>query len=159
MTKKEHILKLHTRGLTTREIATKVFRIDPAGSYAECDRKMAYVRVVIRQRKSNGRSAADLRWARNGGQALQNASRVRRYASDPAYRQKCIDSARDWQKKNQARVALCRKRYRAKNRTKINAHLRLRYQTDPAYRAKEATRKASWWQRKQSNRDSAGVRP
>ena len=56
-TKVALIMALHAEGKTTRQIAEAVY--GNLTSYAERDRKMAYVRVALRQRKNNGKSKAD----------------------------------------------------------------------------------------------------
>jgi hypothetical protein len=92
MTKKVQILRLAKLGKTTREIATKVMGLAPDASRDEADAKMAYVRVVIRQRKGGTYSAADKAWLMRtyGGATVQEAQRNKsriRYA-DPTSRER-----------------------------------------------------------------------
>lgn len=64
MTKAQKILELHQAGKTTREIATRIYGIPRNAPKAVADKKMAYVRVVIRQRRGSASSEIDKRyWA------------------------------------------------------------------------------------------------
>ena len=58
MTKAKRILKLHSAGKTTREIAVAVSGLKPDAPHKVADRKMAYVRVVLRQRQRKGTGAS-----------------------------------------------------------------------------------------------------
>ncbi len=88
MTKAQQIMNLHKQGHSTREIAEAVYGQQP--DYASWDRKMAYVRIVIRQRKGTRYSANDGRYLMRkfGGKTPREAHKLRqreRYR-DPAYR-------------------------------------------------------------------------
>ena len=61
MSLSQRILKLHAKGLSTREIAEKVYGLPTGLSSRERDPAMAYVRVVTRQRLG-GTSDNDIRY-------------------------------------------------------------------------------------------------
>ncbi len=109
MTKKDRILALHQEGKTTRQIAEAVYRLPKCAKQKEADRKMAYVRVVLRQRKGSGESEIDRRYVmrRWGAATPKEAYRLResqpsrrawvkrKYQTDPIWRAKQQKYARD----------------------------------------------------------------
>ena len=111
-TKAERILTLARADLTTRQIAEAVYGEATKG-------KMAYVRVVTRQRKGGGSSKHDVAWRKANPdkvRATKLKSFKRRYA-DPVWR--------------------------AQYQTKANAQRRARYATNPNFRASELARAAT----------------
>lgn len=105
MTKKDQIMALHREGRTTRQIACEVYGLPLDAPKKVADRKMAYIRVVIRQRKGTSQSAADVTYlvrkygsvanghrVRNAGQRDYRSARHKRlYHTDPAWRQRKLD--------------------------------------------------------------------
>ena len=88
---KSKILALHSEGKTPREIAIIAYEFDSKLSARDIDRKAAYVRVVVRQRKGKALSDFDRTYRKT--EAAKVAHRVymrlwqkRRYESDPAFR-------------------------------------------------------------------------
>ena len=78
-TKSAQIMALHKRGKTTREIAITVYKLPSDAHFEDVDRKAAYVRVVVGQRKGLGMSPHDKRWrASPEGRKVYNAA-MRRY--------------------------------------------------------------------------------
>ena len=116
--KKDLILALHAQGKTTREIAKAVYGVPDSAPQKVADRKMAYIRVVLRQRKGGGASDIDRRslMRRFGAKTYQEAIRIRnagnrdyraawqkrKYHSNPAYRAAKLAYHRRW------RMALAR---------------------------------------------------
>ena len=78
MTKAARIMALHRAGKTTREIAASVYGLREDAPSAEIDDKMAYVRVVVRQRKGKSASKHDIRWYRSEAGRKSNAAAHRR---------------------------------------------------------------------------------
>ena len=73
MTKAAQIMALHAKGLTTREIALKVYG-DASTSHK------AYVRVVTNQRKGSSESKFDIDWRKSErGKKLLNDRVMRHY--------------------------------------------------------------------------------
>lgn len=89
-TKKQQIMALHARGKSTREIAAAVYGLSTSTPWREADRRMAYVRVVIRQRKGGNSSAHDVAWLMKtfGGDSLAEA----RHGQRAAYRKQAASS-------------------------------------------------------------------
>jgi ribonuclease BN (tRNA processing enzyme) len=48
-----------------------------------------------------------------------------RYKNDPIYRQKCIDSAKNWQRNNKDKFSVIQNRYYIKNKDKILSELKI----------------------------------
>lgn len=89
-TKAARIMALHATGLSTREIAIQVY-----GEDCDVPLKMAYVRVVVNQRKGRGASKHDLAYQKSPrGAFLRNGYRRKRYAADPEYRAVCASHNR-----------------------------------------------------------------
>lgn len=83
VTKASQIMALHAQGLSTREIALEV--------YGEAiDKRMAYVRIVVRQRKGGtGITEATKRWQANNPRtyrAMRNKRHAERYATEPVFK-------------------------------------------------------------------------
>ena len=73
MTKAAEIMALAAQGLSTREIALKVYGEATEG-------KLAYVRVVSKQRRGSSESLHDKRWrASKHGRVVHNAKCARYY--------------------------------------------------------------------------------
>jgi hypothetical protein len=103
VSKAEQIRELAEQGLTTHQIARKVYGLGPDASSKDVDRKAAYARVVLRQRDTRGLSAADLNWAtrKYGSWEAFYKQRYRdnreyhlaywanRWRTDPEYREAC----------------------------------------------------------------------
>jgi hypothetical protein len=106
-------MALHRRGKTTRQIAEAVYDLKPNCMAKTIDKYMAYVRVVVRQRKGEGRSEHDIRYMENGGRDLQNNSRRDRYASDPAFRERRLDAFRKWKGANREHLLAYARWYHA----------------------------------------------
>jgi hypothetical protein len=99
----EQIRELAKKGLTTHQIARKVYGLAPNARSTDVDRKAAYVRVVLRQRDKRGLSPADLAWAtrKYGSWEAFYKQRYRdnreyhlaywanRWRTDPEYREAC----------------------------------------------------------------------
>lgn len=103
MTKAEKILALAAQGLSTREIAIAVY-----GADCNIKTKMAYTRIVMRQR-NNGMSAADRRyWKTDKGRAAKNSSQRRRKklrrATDPVWHDKEKAYRRAWYARHKDRL-------------------------------------------------------
>ena len=101
--KKDRIMALHKQGKTTRQIAAKIYLLQTDAPSDEWDRKMAYVRVVIRQRKGTGRSPTDRRYMAAGGQEAWNARRRLRWQTDSAYRERELLRCAAWAAINRRR--------------------------------------------------------
>ena len=91
-TKSAQIMALHKQGKTTREIALKIY-----GAGCDVRVKMAYVRVVVNQRKGSGMSKHDKAYqaaeeAQTRRRAYQRGYNKRRYHSDPVWRQAKLDA-------------------------------------------------------------------
>ena len=123
MTLAAQIMKLHASGRSTREIALAV--------YGEAGKsRMAYVRVVARQRKGKGASDIDKRYCRSAhGRKALRTYRRNRYWSDGEYRERSIARATKWNRENPEKLRASRRRYWHK-----------RWQADPAFRAKHLER-------------------
>lgn len=119
MTKAERIMRLHAQGKTTREIADAMYRVKNA-THAERDRRMAYIRVVVRQRKGGKSSEADKRY------------RDMKWETDEVYREKKLARWRD-HRKRWAQTPEGRE-YRLQYQRQYQ---RRRYREDAEYRAKK----------------------
>lgn len=111
MTKAATIMRLHAEGLSTREIALEVYALDPSLPWDVLDRKMAYVRVVIRQRKGTRQSQHDQRYLANGGQTRQRDRFKERYEADPVVRLTVRKSVTDWQRQNREKYLAYQRHY------------------------------------------------
>ena len=98
MTKKDRIIALAHEGKTVRQIAEVVYRLPKGAKQKEADRKMAYVRVVLRQRK-DGPSKHDAAYiAANRDKICARKRRyyTRRYHSDAAWREQVLAAHKAW---------------------------------------------------------------
>ena len=91
-TKKSQILALDREGKTPREIAIIVYGLDSSLPARDIDRKAAYVRVVVRQRKGNGLSAFDRAYRKTDAAKSSHRKRMRRwqkrrYETEPGFRE------------------------------------------------------------------------
>lgn len=89
--KASRIAELHAKGMSTRQIAREVWGLPDDTPHRELDRKMAYVRVVLRQRNgdSYASSPADRRYYESDhGRRRINDRQRSKYALDPEYRQR-----------------------------------------------------------------------
>jgi hypothetical protein len=91
-TKKLQILALDREGKTPRDIAIIVYGLDSGLSARDIDRKAAYVRVVVRQRKGSGLSAFDRAYRKTDAAKISHRKRMRRwqkrrYETEPAFRE------------------------------------------------------------------------
>lgn len=92
-TKAATIMRLHAAGLSTREIALAV--------YGEAlDKRMAYVRIVVRQRKGSGQSPADIRLRQSPN------GRVAYNARQNEWQKRNRDKVNAWQRARYARKTL-----------------------------------------------------
>ncbi len=91
MTKAATIMALHAEGKTTKQIAEAVYGAQL--SYAAWDRRMAYVRVVLRQRQGGGQSQHDIAYRRSSEryQKYHRDYAYRRYHSDPEFRDAVLE--------------------------------------------------------------------
>ncbi len=97
MTKVAQIMALAAQGLTTRQIACEVYGISLAAPKRVLDGPMAYVRVVVRQRKGGGDSPANAKWRethRDQYLKIHRAYFERRYRSDLVWRRQWLDANR-----------------------------------------------------------------
>jgi hypothetical protein len=85
-TKASQIMALHKQGHTTRVIAEIVYGLTDEIPYKTWDQRMAYVRIVVKQRKGKSLSVADKRYLKNGGREKRAQNFVRRYWDDPKFR-------------------------------------------------------------------------
>ena len=97
-TKASQIMALHAEGKSTREIARRVFATD-----SPTESNLAYVRVVVGQRRGGGQSANDKAYQRTEAYRRWNNGYWRaRYAADAAYRETVRKrNARAWVKRKQ----------------------------------------------------------
>ena len=112
ITKAARILALHAKGKTIHEIAMAV--------YGEAsDKRMAYVRVVTRQRRGS-QSEIDKRYETSvGGRQARSANFKYRWAHDEAFREYRNAACRRWDRKNPEKAARARKnRYLARKRAR-----------------------------------------
>ena len=113
MTKAQQILALSAEGHTTRVIAGIVYGLDDDAPGADWDRRMAYVRVVLRQRREGtGASIYDRRYWDARGRDRQRE----RYHIDPDFRARKVRSTRVWQSENRDHLREYRRQYDAKRR-------------------------------------------
>lgn len=112
MTKASQIMALHKQGKTTRQIAEAVYGLQPDCMPKVVDKYMAYVRVVVRQRKGSGRSEHDLKYMNNGGQAKASARKRMLYHTDQDYRAADLARTAAWQRANRTKRNASQKRYR-----------------------------------------------
>lgn len=129
MTKSAQIMALHKRGKTTREIAMAVYGLAPDPTRQVIDRKMAYVRVVLRQRKGQGTSPANTRYLISKGYKKTWQRNKERYHNDPAYRAK----------------------YRSRQRRRYAA----RVDSDPQYVERRRAYMRSWMKSRRARNESA----
>lgn len=129
-TKKDRILALHQEGKTVRQIAEVVYGLPKGANHKERDRKMAYIRVVLNQRKGGSESDADRRYMDNGGREVRNLRKQERYATDPVFRAKADAASLAWFKARYHSDAA----FRAKQNAKARDYAYDRYHTDPAFR-------------------------
>ena len=92
VSKADQIRALAAQGHTPRVIAELVWGLASDAAYKDVDRKMAYVRVTLRQRKG-GTSKNDKTYKKKkfGAATIREAWRIEhaiRYANNPAYRAK-----------------------------------------------------------------------
>lgn len=122
MTKNKRIMAMHARGLNTRQIAQAIYGKEDMVDIKVRDRRMSYVRVVIRQRKGKGMSEFDRAYHKTDKyREIKRRQFQRRYYSDEQFRLACIASAVAYYKK--------------------------RYASDPVFRAKEAARRRAYYWR------------
>ena len=113
MTKAQQILALNAEGHTTRVIAGIVYGLNDDAPIADWDRRMAYVRVVLRQRREGtGASIYDRRYWDARGRDRQRE----RYHIDPDFRAQKVRSARVWRSKNRDHIREYMRQYDAKRR-------------------------------------------
>ena len=109
MTKAQQILELYEQGHTTRVIAGIVYGIDDDASQTEWDRRLAYVRVVARQRVGRGRSEIDRRYKEANRPAINAYQRVWakvKYHADPVWRERHLAAkAERWRRKKAERFS------------------------------------------------------
>ncbi len=100
MSKKDQILALAKQGKSTHQIAREVYGLPKWAGSETVDRKAAYVRVVLRQRKGGPISKHDARYlmTKYGGatvkEARKRANRIR-YA-DPKKYARHLQQCREW---------------------------------------------------------------
>lgn len=106
MTKAARIMELHAQGKSTRQIAVEVYGVPEDAAYAEWDKRMAYIRIVVRQRKGGKSGPAD-----------------KRYDATPEGKAVRLGRVTRWQKRNPKKVqAWARARYR---RNRLHNELRI----------------------------------
>lgn len=88
MTKSDRIMALHAQGLSTRQIAERVYGINAKTSRKLADRKMAYVRIVVRQRQGGSKSPADTRYWRKESSIVLRRQGARRRGAAGYYKRK-----------------------------------------------------------------------
>ena len=108
-TKAQMIMDLHAKGKTTRQIALAIYG-PMAGKVLQT--KMAYVRVVCRQRGGSGRSDTDRKYLDGGGRARAAARINVRYRTDPEFRALALARTATWQRSNRAKRAASQRAYR-----------------------------------------------
>ncbi len=116
MTKAQMILDLHKQGKTTRQIAEAVYGLQPDCMARAIDKHMAYVRVVVRQRRGSRRSATDQRYLDSGGYAKAAARHMERYKTDPEFRARSAARTAAWQIANRAKRNASQRRYRERQK-------------------------------------------
>ena len=106
--KATQILDLYEQGHTTRVIAWMVYGLTDEAPAKEWDSRMAYIRVVVRQRKGRGMSPIEVRYltkkygsmdafykVRNDRTSdWRNAYYRKRYQEDPVYRAAHLEQKR-----------------------------------------------------------------
>ena len=86
VSKADQIRQLDRLGHSPRIIAEMVLGLPEDASYRQADRKLAYIRAVLRQRIDGRMSDAQRRYeARPGYKSRRNKLQRERYASDPEY--------------------------------------------------------------------------
>lgn len=116
MTKAEQIMRLHRQGKTTRGIATAVYGLPDDAPNSITDKRMAYVRVVLRQRQGHS-SLSDKRYLSTKG----NRRRRVRYRDDPIYRERRNELTKAWRQANREYCNAQRRARRAQLRAEITA--------------------------------------